>query len=192
MSSPIDWFCQIIRIAGVNFPGAASLVQLQTEIDSVEVKSRLQKLEDPISFIHEKVPEISKVIYGELKSNDSVNLQFPDDFYLKYSQALAGLEKKRFIKLKGVAGSRIPHGLKIVDPSYIMYMCFLAEDTKKIQKIMDMVEQCKYGESLNGDNLKIKFDLPVNVIRAVFEIYAEKGLGVVSKTIGKCIYSCVA
>ncbi|MHC9510273.1 hypothetical protein [Kangiella sp. M94] len=32
----MDWFFKLIRIAGVNFPVAASLVQLQAEIDAVK------------------------------------------------------------------------------------------------------------------------------------------------------------
>ncbi len=39
--SNIEWFFKIIRIAGVNFPVAASLVQLQAEIDSDAMEERL-------------------------------------------------------------------------------------------------------------------------------------------------------
>lgn len=191
MSSLADWFCKMIRMAGVNFPVAASFVQLQTELDTEEIKFRLQKLEDPISAIHEKVPQVSKIIYEELKSADCVTLSFPDDFYINYSRVLAALEKRGLIKLNGILGKRIPYDLKIVDPSYIMYMFFgVDEYNKQIQIIVDAVEQCKYGETLDGNKLKHQLGLPVCIIRAIFEIYESKGFGTLSKTIGSCSYFC--
>jgi len=88
-------------------------------LDTEEIKLRLQKFEDPISAIHEKVPQVSKIIYYELKSADCVTLSFPDDFYINYSRVLAALEKRWLIKLNGILGTRIPYDLKIVDPAGI-------------------------------------------------------------------------
>ena len=63
MSRSMEWFIKIVRVAGVNFPGAASLVQLQAELDSTAMASRLEKLEDPISYLHEDIPDVAKEIY---------------------------------------------------------------------------------------------------------------------------------
>ncbi|MCR9321557.1 hypothetical protein [Vibrio alginolyticus] len=91
MSKSIDWFCKIVRIAGVNFPVAASFVQFQAELDSIAMSKRIEKLEDPISYLHEDIQEVSKLIYAQLVTCDSVNLDFGDDFYVKYSRPLAAL-----------------------------------------------------------------------------------------------------
>jgi hypothetical protein len=188
MSQPMNWFFKIVRIAGVNFPGAASLVQLQAELDSSSMISRLEKLEDPISYLHEDVPKVAKIIYDEMRKRDSVNLDFPKEFYIENSRPLAALESAGLISKSGILGSRIPIGINLIDPSFIMYMCNLVEDQNRMQEIVDIVDRCEVGISLNGDELKESVGLPKYVIRAVFEIYESKGYGLVSKAIGSCRY----
>jgi hypothetical protein len=188
MSNDLGWFGKLVRIAGVNFPVAASLVQLQAEIDSDKMIKRIEKLEDPISYLHEDVPAVSKEIYQNLSLNDSINLKFDDEFYTKYSRPLAALEKKFYISMKRFLGSRIPREINLIDPSYIMYMCSLSEDPNKMNKIVQIVDTCKVGEWLDGENLKNEIGLPKCVIRAIFEIYEAQGYGILSKTIGICQY----
>jgi hypothetical protein len=188
MSKTMEWFFKIVRVAGVNFPGAASLVQLQAELDADAMTSRLEKLEDPISYLHEDVPEVAKEIYEKLKATDSVKLNFSEDFYTRYSRPLAALVSAGLISKNSVFGSIIPMGINLIDPSFIMYMCNIAEEAKKMQAIVEIVDRCKVGTWLNGDELKKNIGLPKYVIRAVFEIYESKGYGIVSKTSGSCKY----
>ena len=184
----MDWFLKIVRIAGVNFPGAASLVQMQAEIDSAAMESRLKKFEDPISYLHEDIPELAKIIYQNIQVNDSINLNFPDEFYKKYSRPLAALESVGLISKNNVLASRIPTGINLIDASFIMYMCNLAEDPKKMLEIVDIVDGCEIGLWLDGEQLKDSLNLPKYVIRAVFEIYEAKGYGILSRTHNSCNY----
>ena len=188
MSNTMEWFSKLIRIAGVNFPGAAPLVQFQAELDSDKMAERLQKLEDPISYLQEDVQAASKAIYHESCVNDSANLNFDEEFYAKYSRPLAALTKQSFISKKSVIGSRMPRGITLIDPTYIMYMCALAKDQNKMQEIVKIVDSCGIGKWLDGEKLKHEIGLPKYVIRAVFEIYEAKGYGFLSKTIGSCQY----
>lgn len=188
----MDWFFKIVRIAGVNFPVAASLVQMQAEIDSVAMANRLNKFEDPISYLHEDIPELAKLIYQNLQVNDSINLDFSDDFYSKYSRPLAALESSGFISKNSVLGSRIPLGINLIDASFIMYMCNLAEDPQKMTEIIDIVDRCEVGLWLDGNQLKDSLGLPKYVIRAIFDIYQAKGYGILSREIGSCKYLCNA
>ena len=188
----MDWFIKVIRIAGVSFPGAASLVQLQAELDSSAMKKRLDKLEDPISYLHEDIPLVAKEIYGTMKAVDSVNLDFPEEFYHRFSRSIAALSSAGLISKNNAAGSRIPLGINLIDPSFIMYMCYRAEDTRKMQEILEIVDSCESGIWLNGEELKETLGLPKYVIRAVFQIYASKGYGLLSKTIGSCKYQAIA
>jgi elongation factor P hydroxylase len=64
----MDWLFSIVRIAGASFPVASSLVQLQSEIDSKTLSKRVEKLDDSVSHLHKDIPELSKLIYQELKS----------------------------------------------------------------------------------------------------------------------------
>ena len=118
----MKWFAKLSRIAGVNFPVSASLVQLQAELDSAKTATRLEKLEDPISFLHEYVPAVSRVIYRKLSIEDSVHLNFDEEFYIKYIRPLAALSKKSYISMTSVIGSRIPRDIRLTDPTYILYM----------------------------------------------------------------------
>lgn len=188
MSKSIDWFCKAVRIAGVNFPGAASLVQLQAEVDSVIMSQRIEKLEDPISYLHEDIPEVSKIIYAKLIEKDSVNLDFENEFYLKYSRALAVLSESGYISKNNVLGSRTPIGINLINSFFILYMCAVAGDSKAMGQLIEIVDKCPVGQWLNGKKIKEDLNIPIFVTRAVFEIYATKGYGLLSRENGSCSY----
>jgi len=188
----MDWFFSIIRIAGVAFPGAAALVQLQAEIDSVSLKKRVSKLEDPISWLHDDVPELSRHLYRKLKAENSLKLRFDDDFYTEHSRALAVLETRGHLKGSHALGKRFAEGLWVTDPSYVMYMCVLEEDDAKMGAIIKAVEDCQVGKWLDGKVLQTSIGLPLPVIKAVFDIYEGKGYGLCSKTIGVYEYLGIA
>ncbi len=182
----MDWFLSIIRIAGASFPVSSSLVQLQAEIDAQALSNRLEQLEDPISNLHEDIPELSKILYLKLKSEDKTNLLFNDEFYLKYSRALSSLESSGLIKAHGVLGNRYIKGITIIDPSFIVYLASIAENQEKMEALYTLVDECNIGHWLDGHKLDI--DLPITVIRSVFDIFESKGYGVCSQTIGVCQY----
>lgn len=184
----MDWLFKIIRIAGASCPGAASLLQLQAELDGAEIKKKIDKLSDPISFLHEDVQAAAKEIYKQLKSSDSLTLHFESAFYTKYSRPLAALDAKGFIKSQHAIGSPFYGGIYLCDPSFIMYLCALAEIENKMQRLIEHVDACPVGNPIDGKTLKPELDLPLQVIKAVFEIYALKGYGLVSQEIGSAYY----
>ncbi len=188
MNTSVGWLMKVLRVAGASFPGSSSLVQVQSELDSLEMAKRLQELSDPISYLHKDVPEASKLIYENLRKEDFATLDFSDEFYNKFSRPLAVLDSYGLISKKHGLGSRIPCGINLIDPSFILYMCNLAEDHHKMQEITDIVDRCEPVLSLDGNTLKDIIRLPVTVIRAVFMVYESKGYGLVSKTIGRCQY----
>ncbi len=184
----MDWLLSIIRIAGASFPVASSLVQLQAEINSKALSDRVARLEDPISYLHDDIPEVSRKIYQKMKIVDSASLDFDAEFYKKYSRALAALESQGCIKQDRAIGQKHALGIRLVDPSYIMYMCALEEDSSKMESIIKIVDECSIGEWLNGKNIQTSINLPLPVIKAVFEIYESKGYGLCSQEIGSCKY----
>lgn len=184
----MEWFLKVVRVAGVNFPGAASFVQLQAELDSSAMTRRLEKLEDPISYLHDDAANLAREIYESLKASDSVYLDFSEEFYTGYSRPLAAFESAGLISINNVLGSRIPRGINLKDPSFIMYMCNLAEEPRKMREIAEIVDRCEVGLWLDGEQLKESIGLPKYVIRALFQIYESKGYGIMSKTNGSCKY----
>ncbi|CAK8722407.1 hypothetical protein GMJAKD_11625 [Candidatus Electrothrix aarhusensis] len=168
--------------AHIKFIGTAAFIQLQAEIDSDKIEHRLRQFEDPISYLHEDVPALSKEIYQKLSTDDSIHLKFEEDFYNKFSRPLAALAANNLISEKRGVFRSIPCGINLTDPTYILYMCRLAEDQNKMQKLFDLVDNCKRREWLNSEKLKGEIGLPECVVKAVFQIYESKGYGALSKT----------
>ena len=184
----MDWFFSVIRLAGASFPLASSLVQLQSELDSKAIQKRIEKLEDPISFLHVDVSEFSKKLYEIIKKEEESTVSFEEDFYKRYSRVLAVLESQGFIKGLHAIGKRFAAGIQIVDASYIMYMCALHENGEKMAQLVSRIESCEIGKWLNGKHLKDEIDLPLPVIKACFEIYESKRYGICSKGVGAVLY----
>ena len=184
----MDWLLSIVRIAGASFPVASSLVQLNSEIESKALLQRVEKLEDPISHLHEQIPELSKRIYQEVKKTNSTSIEFVDSFYKEFSRPLAALESQKFIKGGHAIGRPFALGFRVVDPSYIMYMCALTEESQKMEALINKVDSCEVGKWINGVEIHESLGIPLPVVQAVFEIYETKGYGLCSKTIGESKY----
>lgn len=184
----MDWFFKLIRIAGVNFPVAASLVQLQAEIDSEEIAKLIETLRDPISYLHEDIQAVSIRIYEQLQIDDSKVLCFTEEFYSRYSRAIAALDSQGYLTKENAAGCKFPLSLQLTDPSYIMYMCNLVEQPNKMDEITSIVDRCEVGSLLDGKKLAQEIGLPTTVVRSIFSIYESKGYGCLSKEIDACRY----
>lgn len=184
----MDWLFSIIRIAGASFPGAASLLQLQAEIDSKQLLQRVKKIEDPISFLHEDIPELSRLIYNQLRVTNSTKVVFESELYARFRRPLATLERRGYIEGTHAIGALYVGGFWLRDPTYIMYMCALEEDKSRMESLIELVDSCREGQWLNGETIKQQIDVPMPVIAAVFEIYESKGFGLCSDEIGATMY----
>src|SRR5665213_894307 len=142
----MNWLFTIVRVAGASYPATASLVQLQSELGANALSERIRKWEDPISFLHEDVPELSKHLYAELKNRNQINVNFDDEFYTRFSRAFAALDASRLIECKYKLGRHLPFGISVADPSYIMYLCALFENNAKMETLVKRVEECKIGQ----------------------------------------------
>jgi len=185
----MSWFFKLIRVAGTSFPVSASLVQLQAELDADKFKTRLENLEDPISSLHEDIVAVSENIFKKFKEEDNVSLDFDEEFYTRYSRVLAILNAKTLISKNDAVGSRIPLGINLIDPSFILYMANMFEDPHKMQELFDIVDRCEIGVSINAKDTGESIGLPKYLIRAVFEIYETKGHGCRSGGILKFRYT---
>ena len=140
----MNWFFSIVRIAGAACPASSMLVQLQAEIDAGKIDDRLQKLETPIGALHEDINKISRLIYDEIKRSDDSLIELSKDDYREYSRVLAVLETSSFIKGNhALSYGRFAKGLRVTDPTYVLYMSALFEN----QKTMDSIER---GDNQSG------------------------------------------
>ena len=188
MEEAMNWFFSMVKVAGVAFPVSSMLVQLQAEIDANELNNRLNRLEDPISGLHEEVHQVSEVLYEKIKEIDNLKINLEDDEYKRYSRVLAVLESRSLIKGSHAVGKQFAEGLRIADPTYILYMCALFENKNEMEKLHNTVESCDIGKELNGKSLKDEINLPLVVLESVFKIYESKGYGTCSNEIGAVIY----
>jgi len=184
----MNWLLSIVRVAGASFPVAASLVQLQAEIDTDDLSRRVSRLEDPVSSLHDDVPELSRKVYRQLNSEECETLEFEDEFYETYSRPLAALESQGCLRGNHAIGKRYAAGITLEDPSYVMYLCALEEDPRKMETLVGMVDECGVRQWLDGHNIKETLGLPLPVVRAVFKIFESKGYGLCSREIGACSY----
>ena len=173
----MEWFLRLIRITGASFPGASSLVQLQSELSSIEFENRLRVLEDPIGNIDEHVQDASKVMYQAMKDQDSVNLNLDNDFYEKYSRTLILLENGGLLKREVASGHPQPLCINLTNPFFIIYMSAFYEDADAMSEINDLVNNCPKGKTLNAELISQEKSVPKYTVRAVFLIYESKRFG---------------
>ena len=188
----MDWFISLVKMAGASFPGAASFVQLLSDLESNDTRERLGKFEDPISNLHPDIHELSKLIYLAIKESDKSDIELPDELYERYSRALSNLESEGLIKGIHTLTKRYYGGFIITDPSFIIYMCVQYEDNKKMEKLYKQIDGCSVGSSLDGKEIEKETGLPLPVINAAFQIFEAKGYGICSKESGSVFYICNA
>jgi hypothetical protein len=184
----MDWLFSIIRIAGVAFPFASSLVQLQAELDNKDLSKRIKRLEDPISHLHDDISKVAEIIYSTLKTQNQNTLSFDTEFYKNYARPLAMLESQHCIQGNHCIGHRYYAGISLCDPSFVMYLCVLNEDEEKMKRLISITDTCKQWQWLNGISIAAELHLPQPVVEAVFQIYQSKGLGLLSQEIGTINY----
>jgi hypothetical protein len=184
----VNWFFAIARIAGTGFPLTGQLVQLQAELDSEEIRQRLAKLEDPLSALHPEIREVSRHIFDGIKAKGSEPVAFTREFYDRYARPLALLENYGCIRGTHTNGGRFYAGMWVGSPSYMLYLCALGEDSKKMDQLLERVDGAPVGKWLHGVPLAEELSLPLPVVESVFELYADNGLGIHSRNGGAPVY----
>src|SRR2546422_8770402 len=155
----------VARIVGASLPFVPSLIQWQTEIDSVAIQHRLHALEDPISTLHPDIRELSKQLYNEVANTGAAKVSFDGAFYTRYSRSLAILEAQGFIVGTHAIGAKYVDGLWVQDPRYVVYLCALYEDQRKMDDLVEQLENCKPGQWLDGKGIAKDLELPLPVIK---------------------------
>jgi hypothetical protein len=185
-----NWFFKIVKVAGASFPVTASFVQLQGQLDADSMNERLKKLEDPISFLHEDVQKLSKLFYEDIKRSNEpfAVLEYEDPIYEEFSRPIAALKSEGLIECQGILGRHLPTGIVLSDPSYVMYLCALFEESAKMDLLIEKLEDCKPRETLDGREIAQSLNLGLMIVKAVFEIYEAKEYGMMPKGLGMVSY----
>lgn len=187
----MEWFLTLVAMAGTVSPSAAILTQVLTGLDRKSIEERLRALEDPISHLHPKMPQLSQLLYDRLIDEwpDSARLDLKPEEYREFRHPLAELDAKGIIAgTHTLTGDRFVGGLRITDPAYLLYLQALFGELEPMEDLTRRIEGLDQGVRLNGRELQEEFPIPLLFIDALFEIYEAKGYGFTSKTIGRSQY----
>jgi hypothetical protein len=187
-----SWLSTLVRVLGSSFFLTAPLVQLQSDLDSRKTQRILARLDDPISTLHADVRAVSKLIYDLVREYNAKSLDASAEFYERYARVLAILESQGLIQATHGLSQRYAGGFWISNPQYILYMAALFEDPDKMDFLVKYVDQAQRRTWLKGADIAQELGLPVPVVKAVFDVYESKGLGVCSKEVGTANYYALA
>lgn len=184
----MPWIASLARIVGSTLPFGSIAVQLSAELDSRQVQQRLRRLEDPISALHPDVRAVSELIYASMGQSVSTKVVLPNQEMQQFARPIALLEGSGLITGTHGIGQRFVGGFWVTNPQYVLYMAALYEEPDLMERFVALVDSSPPGSWLIGTQLAKEYALPVPVVRAVFQFYEQRGLGILSKEIGTANY----
>ena len=187
-SSSFAWLGQLVRIVGVSTPYTAWVVQAQAECRADQTDRRLKALEDPIGSLHKDLLDISQRIYEAIRMTGESSIALDPADYGRFGRVLAILEAADHIKGAHTIGSRFTGGLRVISPDFMLYMCSHYEDDNSMAGLIELVDNCERGKSINVQEAMAEMRLPHAVVMAVFQLFEAKGLGFCSKETGSNQY----
>ena len=187
MGLRVNWLSILIRVAGSATPLTAPLVQLQSELDSRVLERRVDRIEDPISTLHPDIRSLATQLYVALCDRRSSHVDLTDEQYSAAARPLALLEGAGYIRGAHGIGQRWVGGLTM-SPTFVLYLAALEESSVAMKAVLERVDTAPPGRWLDGDALAREFSVPVPAVRAVLELFAARGLGILSQEVGKTAY----
>jgi hypothetical protein len=192
VNNKVEWFFRFVRMAGASNPVSAIFLQIQSEVDAIEVNKRLDSLEDPIISMHDLSYELCKCLYQGMLDGGGFDLNLEDDFYSNYSRPLAIFEAKGYVKRIMGVGCQHVTVVELTDPSFIVYLGRKFADQISIAELYDLVENCQVGEHIDGIQLGNALNVPFLIVRALFQVCQNNGIGLLSNETGTCSYRGIA
>jgi hypothetical protein len=189
MVNKVDWFIKAIRVSSAWNPIATVFLQLQSEINGIEINRRLDSLEDPISSKCENATELCRAIYNHLKQSDEA---LNGINYIQFARPLAFFESEGYLKRQLQMGSPYAYGIESLDSTFILYLARLFDSPTNMSELFSIIEDCNAGEWIDGIQLAEALDVPEAVVRSAFDLYVNKGYGIISNENNTCKYRGIA
>ncbi|HEY4304743.1 MAG TPA: hypothetical protein VGM82_09760 [Gemmatimonadaceae bacterium] len=184
----MNWLGSLARIVGTANPITALGVQALAELDGRSIQARLRRLEDPIGSLHPDVGELSDAIYAELSEADDSHVELSDEILDRYSRVLAVLDAAGLIQGTHSLHRRFVGGVWLTNPTFVLYIAGLYEDPDLMERTLAHLNAAPSGTWLRGPEIAKEFAMPLPVIRAFFQLFAQRGLGTLSAEIGVTNY----
>jgi hypothetical protein len=181
----MNWYSLITHMAAQSNPFTAALSAMQTGLDSQDMQRRLRALEDPVSILHPEIRDVAKALYDEVaRTNESYLTELPREFYDRYGRPLTLMEGVGIVRGEHSLGGRFSAGIVVESPRGILYMAQLYEDAVKMDMLLSRVDSARRGQVQKGAEIVLEIHVPMPTIRAVFELYDARGLGILSRENG--------
>lgn len=180
----MSWIVVLAKVVGSSVPFASSAVQFASELGSRDIQARLRRLEDPISALHPDVRELAEIVYRSVEDTDESRVQLTDEQYDSFRRPLAILEAHGHIRGSHSLQQKFIAGFWLTDPTFVLYMCALYEDADIMERLVAFLETTKPSTWIRGKDLAQEYAVPLPVIKALFQMYEARGLGVLSTELG--------
>jgi hypothetical protein len=182
-------FISAVKIAAQAFPPfAPMLAQWISELESVTINERLNRLEDPLAKYGPRAKELVRVLYRLIQAQKYPTTRLDITPELKpFVRELNYFEADGLLIGSHTIDGDYKEGLRLTNAAFIVYLAVLNEDEAKITKISEIMDEVT--KPLNGAKIGKSIDLPLIVINAFFKKYEEMGQGLVSNEVGSSVYS---
>lgn len=189
--STADKFVSVVKIAAQSLPVTAALSQLLDEIDSGKIKARLARLEDPLANHGPRAKELTKALYWLIQAQPQ---DHPSD-HIDWSPELEPFikELRHFESCGFLTGSHamgpggvFKVGFRLNNAAFIILLALTFDDPQENARLAEIVDGTK--TPLNAVELRKSVHLPLLVIDAYFDSYAERGQGHKSGEVGRSVY----
>ncbi len=180
----MTWMASLARVFGAAVPFGSILVQISAEVESRDIQARLRRLEDPISSLHPDIRELASLIYTSVEDSDESRVQLSQEEYERFRRPLAMLEQNGHIRGSHSLQQRFIAGFWLVEPTFVLYMCALFEDPDIMERLVAYFEATKPNSWMHGKDIAGEFAVPLPVVKALFQLYEARGLGMLSKELG--------
>jgi hypothetical protein len=184
-------FLSIVKIALSPFPPGAVFNQVLAEVESAEMKRRIEILENPLAHFGDDAKPLCHLLYDGLKAQSaqlSNKVSWSDELE-PYLKTLRRFEAQGMVGGAPALGRQNEFLMGIgLAPEFIVYLALISDDNELCKALSAYLDGLDPGKGVNGREIQGNITLPLPVIDAFLSVYEKQGQGIKSREIGASYY----
>lgn len=184
-------FLSIVKIALSPFPPGAVFNQVLAEVESAELKRRIEILENPLSHFGDDAKPLCHLLYDGLKTQFgqlSSKVSWSEELE-PYLKTLRRFEAQGMVGGAPVLGRQNEFLMGIgIAPEFVVYLALISVDAELSKELSAFLDELDPGKGVNGREIQMNIALPLPVIDALLSVYERQGQGIKSREIGASYY----
>jgi hypothetical protein len=184
-------FLSIVKIALSPFPQGAVFNQILAEVESAEMKRRIEILENPLARFGEDAKPLCHLLYDALKTQSTQlsNKVSWSEQLEPYIKTLRRFEAQGMVGGAPALGRPNEFLMGIgVTPEFSVYLALISDDGELCKELSAYLDGLEPGKGVNGREIQGYIPLPLPVIDAFLSVYEKQGQGLKSREIGASYY----